>query len=283
MNWLDMVGGYAIEQEDRDYLRATAISASYASAGDIPERVDPRRSPLATQGWLKVENQGSIGSCQGNALSECAEFCHAVETGEVIQISRMAAYILSQMPNNIRRDGGSTLQGGTVAAKNGLPLEADAPYPSSYPGWGYITDEIRAKCVYKLRSHVDIKSAVDGRAFIGSGIGILQIGVSWGRSFEPDSKGCIRNFYPGNGGHSVTLTGYVPDADVGQQSGAGYWFLLKNSWGTRWGVNGFAYVSPSAVDQMLRHQWTVIIGRSDMESPRPRPIPIDFTRQSLFS
>ncbi len=132
----------------------------------------------------------------------------------------------------------------------------------------------------KLQSHTDIKQEEAVRQYIGSGIGIVQIGIAWNNSMEPDSSGCITRWSPGGGGHAVTFCGYLPDSDVGKRSTKGYWYILKNSWGTRWGIGGFAYVDPSALTAMLRHQWTVFIGRSDMagDSIQPRPLPVDFTK-----
>jgi len=275
--------GYPIELEDRDSLRSSATDAVLLMMGDLPERMDPRKSALGSQGFLKVEDQGQIGSCQGQSLSCCGEFCHAFATGEVIQISRMYAYIASQMEKNIRADNGSTLEGGTRAFKKGFPLESVAPYTRRYPGWGYITQAMRDAAVYKLNSHTEMKSAEQVKQFIGSGIGIVQIGITWGNGMTPDSQGCIRSFSGrGGGGHAVVFCGYVPDADVGARSSAGWWLLLKNSWSKRWGKSGYAYVDPRACDQMLAHRWTSMYGRSDMDSPRPRPIKFDFTKQSIL-
>jgi hypothetical protein len=89
--------GYPIELEDRDDLRATQVDAEVLMLGDLPERMDPRTSKLGSQGFLKVEDQGQQGSCQGQSLTECGEFSNAFETGEVIQLSRQYAYIASQM------------------------------------------------------------------------------------------------------------------------------------------------------------------------------------------
>lgn len=276
--------GYAIEQEDRDQLRETACNAELLMLGDLPERVDPRTSPLAVQNWLQVEDQGQIGSCQGQSLTECGEFCYTIATGLVLQLSRMYAYIASQMESNIRGDSGSTLDGGSKAFRKGICTEATAPYTRSYPGWSYVTPAMREEAKkYILKSHVEMKTPDDVKQFIGSGIGIVQIGISWNRSMEPDSKGCIKSWSSGGGGgHAVVFAGYLPDDDVGVKSSAGYWLLLKNSWSKRWGIGGYAYVDPRAVAQMLSHQWTVMYGRSDMETPSPRPIPIDFTKKSVF-
>jgi hypothetical protein len=279
-DFLDLVGGYAIEQEDRAYLLESSTPAHVMSFGDLPERVDPRKHKLAAEGWLRVENQGQIGSCQGASLTECPEYCWTVATGEVIQLSKMFAYLVSQMYDRITSDRGSTLSGGTKCVTNdGICPDAIAPYPSRYPGHRWVTQAMRdAAKPYTMKTHTTMRSADEIKRYIGSGIGIVQIGISWGRAMTPDARGCIRSFAPGGGGHAVTFTGYVPDSDIGQRSTKGYWLLLKNSWGTRWGDKGFAYVDPQAVDQMLRHQWTVMIGRSDMQTPDPRPLPHDFTK-----
>lgn len=285
MAQVNLAGGYRYDLEDKSALNAMCVDAEVLVMGELPLRVDPRKSPLAQQGWLKVENQGQIGSCQGQSLTECMEYCYAiVNPANVMQYSRMYAYIASQMENNIRSDSGSTLEGGTRAAKKGICQESIAPYPPSYPGWSWITQVMRDDAKnHRLESVTQMRSAEQIKQYIGSGVGIVQIGISWGSEMAPDSQGCIRSFSGrGGGGHAVVFAGYVPDADVGVQSSAGWWLLLKNSWGTRWGVNGYAYVDPRACDQMLRHQWTSMYGRSDLAAPRVRPLPVDWTKESLL-
>lgn len=275
--------GYPIEQENREYLRASQTDAKVLFMGDLPERCDPRKSALATDGWLKVENQYRQGSCEGQSLTETGEFCFTVATGRVIQLSRQYAYIASQMESNIKGDSGATLEGGTKAFLKGICREEIAPYAQAYPGWSYITAAMREDAKnYILKSHTEMKSAEHVKQFIGSGVGIVQLGISWNGSMEPDGNGCIRSWRSGGGGHAIVFAGYVPDSDLGVKSSAGWWLLLKNSWGTSWGKGGYAYVDPKACDQMLAHQWTSMYGRSDMETPNPRPLPVDFTKESVL-
>jgi len=279
------IGGYAMELENKAALNSMCVEAPVLMMGDLPTRVDIRKSILSQLGWMQMENQGQIGSCQGQSLTECLEYCYAiVNPSQVMQYSRMYAYLASQMENNIRTDSGSTLGGGTRAAKKGICQESIAPYPNRYPGWSWITDTMRRDAVnHRLQSVVEMKSAEHIKQFIGSGIGIVQIGISWGNEMTPDSRGCITSFSGrGGGGHAVVFAGYVPDDDVGVKSSAGWWLLLKNSWGSRWGLGGYAYVDPRAVDQMLRHQFTSMYGRSDLETPRVRPLPVDWTKESLL-
>jgi C1A family cysteine protease len=274
--------GYAIELEDRIFLQNSSTAARLLTMGDLPTRVDPRQTDLyKNEKWIQVEDQASMGSCQGQALTECGEFCYTVLSGRVIQLSRIYAYLRSQQFDNIRTDSGSTLSGGTKCALEGICLESIAPYPSRYPGWNYLTQDMKNDAKnYILKTHTSLKKEDEVKRYIGSGLGIVQIGISWGNDMNPDSTGCIRAFSGrGGGGHSVVFAGYIPDSDIGVRSSSGYWYLLKNSWSQRWGKQGFAYVDPKAVAQMLTHQWTVMIGRSDMDVPEPRPIHVDFTKK----
>jgi hypothetical protein len=226
--------------------------------------------------------------CQGQALTENIEYCYTVATGKVLQFSRMFAYLESQRFDNIRSDSGSTLSGGTKAVKQtGICREEIAPYPNRYPGHSWMTQIMRDDASkYKLLSHTEMSSVEQIKSFLGSGIGVVQIGISWNNSMNPSSNGTITSFSGGGGGgHSVSICGYLPDSDINVKSSAGYWLILKNSWGTRWGVRGYCYVDPKAVEQMLRHQFTVMIGRSEMVHPEPRPVPVDFTKpgQSMYA
>lgn len=275
--------GYPIELENREELAKTSTAVPLYSVGQLPERVDPRRSELAEKGWLQVEDQGQIGSCQGQSLTECLEYCYAVATGAVEQFSRMYAYLLSQQFDGINGDRGSTLNGGTKAARQGICRESVGPYTRSYPGRGWMTATMHEDAKnFRLKSHTELKSAEAIRNYIGAGAGIVQIGIMWGNEMTPDSNGIIRRFTgSGGGGHAVTLDGYVPWQDVGVQNAAGYYFLLKNSWSKRWGKQGRAYVDPSAVDAMCRHRFSSMIGRSDMETPNIRKLPHNFTEKGI--
>jgi hypothetical protein len=272
--------GYAINLENRELLKSTSTPAKVLMMGDLPERIDPRQSKLASENWLQVEDQGQIGSCQGQSLTECGEYCFTIATGKVIQLSRMMAYILSQMKDNIKGDSGSTLSGGTKAFLDGICLESIGPYTKTYPGWNWLTQEMKENGKnFILKTHTEIKSADECKRFIGSGIGIVQIGISWGNEMTPDNQGCIRRFTgSGGGGHAIVIAGYIPDSDIGIKSSKGYWLLLKNSWSKRWGVNGYAYVDPAAFDQMCNHRFSVMYGRSDMNTPVPRTVNVDFTK-----
>lgn len=278
-NWFS---GYAIGKEDVGYLKANNTKLTQEVLRySIPERVDP----WSLDGKLMpTEDQKTQGSCSGHALSECYEYCCYVASGEVKQFSRQMAYLGAQRMDGISGDNGSTLSGGTkLASEYGLCLESTYPYLSAYPreGWKNIPqaawDEAKR---FLLKSATDIDGSEAARQYLGAGLGIIHIGIAWNDRFSPDSKGCIRSFNPGSnfGGHAIVLCGYVPDSDIGVKSSKGYWIILKNSWSQRWGIRGRAYLDPIVVDQMAKHKFTVMLGRSDLTVPKPRPVPIDWTK-----
>ena len=268
LDFMERVGGYAWDEEDNQELNASSVEPSFAD--EIPHLMDPRGHELAGRGFLQMENQYRQGSCQGQALTECLEFCFGTEVGKVVQSSRQFAYLVSQKHNRISGDRGSTLSGGTYCVEDiGICDEEIGPYQSSYPGHGWLKSEMYEDAKkYKLGSHTTRRSADEVRAYLGSGMGFVRIGIRWGRSCTPDSKGCIKSYSSsGGGGHSVTLAGYLPDESVGVSSSRGWWGLMKNSWGTKWGDDGYAYVDPKCIDTMCRQ---TVIGRSDMITPIPK-------------
>ena len=282
----NQVGGWLFLEDDFESLSRTQTVYCHRALADLPDEVDPRKHPSYGSGFLRTENQGSIGSCAGNALTECAEYSWTIETGRVMQFCRMFAYLETQKKDGIRGDRGSTISGGTKVARDvGFCPEADSkPYPRRYPGHSWSTGEMReAAKRYRMGSHTVLRNPDEAKAYIGDGLGIVQIGIRWGRSMSPDSRGCISSFRVGGGGHSVVLAGYVPDSVVGRSSGDGYWFLLKNSWGTRWGIEGWAYVAPKAVNSMMRSSYSSFVGRSDMGNPEPRPDRVDFEKMSRWA
>lgn len=273
--------GYRIDLENREQLQAIC-SPMLLKSGEFnePERIDPR--PI-----LITEDQGSMGACQGHALSTCLEWCHYVATrGQYLQLSRLFAYLGSQKIDGINGDSGSTLQGGAkLATQYGICPEAQYPYPRpvAYPrgGWRSIPENLWAAAEpYKIKSVTWIEQEAEVKTFLAAGAGLVEIGIAWGGAMTPNSQGIISRFAPGGGGHAVVIGGYVPDAAVGKATEQGYYYLLHNSWSKRWGMDGWAYVTPTAVRQMLQHRFTYFMGLSDMEAIRPRDV--DFIKESVI-
>lgn len=280
---MDGFTGYPMELENREALIEMSPPGLFRVMGDdeLPKRVDFRDV-------LKIEDQGSMGSCQGHALSTCAEGCYYIATkGEKIQLSRLFAYLGSQKMSGIDGDSGSTLHGGAkLSTECGICLESVLPYPNPvrYPRGGHRSipenawDEARK---FRIRTTKFIEEEPECKQWIGSGAGFINIGIAWGNGMTPNSKGAVMDFRPGGGGHAVSLTGYLPCEEVDIDTPEGYVYILDNSWNVRWGIGGRAFVAPRAVRQMLTHRFTTFLGMSDMQDVKPRSV--DFTKESVIS
>jgi len=279
---MDGFTGYPIELENREALEAMSPPGVFhaLSDDDLPKRVDFRNV-------LKIENQGSMGSCQGHALSTCVEGCYYIASGGQTQhLSRLFGYLGSQKLDGINGDSGSTLHGGArLSTEFGICLESVLPYPSPvrYPRGGHssIPAEAWANAKsFRVRSTKFITQEPEVRQWLGSGAGLVEIGIAWGGAMSPDNRGAIMSFRAGGGGHAVALTGYLPCEEVQIETPEGYVYILDNSWGN-WGEGGRAYVAPRAIRQMLDHRFTVFLGLSDMLDVKPRSV--DFSRVNVIA
>lgn len=261
--------GYAIELEDRAYLASLPSQTFLFSLGDYNEiRLDPRK-------LIRIENQGSQGSCAGHSLSSIMEWCYTIASGgEVVQLSRAMAYYEAQRISGIRGDSGSTIGAGAkLAMETGLCLEPLWVYPARYNNTR--PSEFQAVLAdagtRKIRSAVKITTYEAYRTFLGAGLGGVHNGIAWGNSME---RPVVESFSPGGGGHAIA--GLCLSERIDSQGRPYVW--IANSWGLQFGsrdVPGWQEWSPNAISQMLRHQWTEMIGLSDMAIPKPRKFSAD--------
>jgi len=254
------IGGWLSDKEDRLALQASSVPMlTSAVQGDLPPE-------MGVKDWMNIENQGSQGSCGGCARTYCLELGIKHQTGDIVQLSKQFAYITAQMEDGIVGDMGSTISGNARAALKGTCLEKWFPYTGRYtrkiPQEAY--DHAKD---YILNSHVTCRSYDDVFRFLGLGLGGVQIGIDWtvNDSAEPlqtyNSRGS-------GGGHSVSFLDWSPITD-----GDGRRFLrMFNSWGKGWGDNGTRLIAPRAIEQMLQHRNTVMIGFSDLKDLKPRRI-----------
>lgn len=268
--------GYAIEHERREELYSRGQIAYAKWRNDFPEYAWEPAEEMDPEEWFEINDQGRIGSCAAQALTDTAEYCHVIQHGEPIQLSRGFAYLETQKHDGLLgRDAGSTLDGGTKVLKEGLPLESEFPYVDDYRALynKYRSVSGRIGRAYQLKGEIPMPTSEDAYRFLSSWQGIIQIGIMW---TIPDAGYEITSYQYSSraGGHSVGIVGYVkmPSWPLG------IGLKLKNSWSKRWGRNGYKLLHPKAYDQMFRHQWNVAVGRSDMPRPTPRVDAIDHAR-----
>ena len=251
-------------ETDNERLDMTSIAFSAASPaeGEVHDELDPTA-------FLRVENQGSLPSCVGHAVTtaaECAAGLASRRWEDIPQLSRRFAWQNGQQKWIGRTDNrqGCTIAHGVQAAiSDGVCPESVAPYGergSSLTGLAY-----SAAKNYRLENQVEISSVDDARRFLEAGFGSIVCGVLWTKRMG-SSTGRLTDRDVredgGRGGHAVCLVGFNL---AGQ-------FLLANSWGSNWGENGIARVDPEALDYLCGRPYSVMRGVTDLTGfDRTRP------------
>jgi len=268
------IGGWVREKEDVGFLESLpsemAVLAMRGSYSEV--KIDPRKV-------MKIENQGSVGSCQGHALSSVCELCYYIATGDLnLQLSRQYAYIETQRIDGISGDNGSTISGGIkLATTKGIPREELWKYPGRYDtrrpaNWSDIEADAAA---FRIGQSYRMSTYDGVRTFLGSGQGGISIGISWGGEVD---RAIVNSFSgAGGGGHAIALLGLSERVD---STGRPFIWML-NSWGAQWGNQGWAEWAPQAVEQMLRHRYTACFGLSDMPNVKPREFTLDDMKKGL--
>jgi len=268
------VGYWLHDKEDWDFIATLPDESPVLAMRGTYDEVafDPRKV-------MKVENQGSVGSCQGHALSSCVELCSYIATGDLtLQLSRAAAYYETQRIDGINGDSGSTISGGIkLATAKGIPREELWKYSGRYDNrrpsnWAEIEKDAEN---YKVGKSFKMSSYDGVRTFLGSGQGGISIGISWGGEMD---RAIVNSFSgSGGGGHALALLAISERLDV---SGKPYIWML-NSWGSNWGNAGWSEWAPAAVEQMLRHRYTACFGLSDMPNLKPRKFDLEDLKKAL--
>ena len=267
-------GGWRIDLEDFEALNkipnespVLAMRGTYTAV-----TLDPREV-------IVIPNQMSVGSCQGHALTTCMEWVYNIATGTAdTQLSRAAAYYLSQSDDGIRGDNGSCVGTGVNRAiKFGIGEEKYWTYSGKYDPRKPATYDQYVESALKYRIGSQHKmTTYDGVAtFLGAGLGGIEIGITWNSSCD---RAVIDSYSSGGGGgHAIALIALSERKD---SSGRSY-VWLANSWGSSWQNKGWCEVSPNAIQQMLNGRNNVMIGLSDMPNIQPRKFDINEWKSAL--
>lgn len=231
--------GYRPSRKDsRDFLRTPATSQQVAL---LPPSVD----------WRSVDpmvwDQGALGSCVSNATIAMHHFVQIKEGLTPILGSRLQNYynarVLEGTPSwdsgLMPRDALASLHHDGVAPENEWPYDlskyTDAP-PASVVADGLKSVALRYESVGFGVPYTDINQL---KAVLAAGDPFL-FGFNVYTQFDGvGADGNIEMPGPDNftlrGGHCCLVVGYDDTHRTGD-------FLLKNSWGTGWGMGGFAWM-----------------------------------------
>ncbi|XP_039629036.1 pro-cathepsin H [Polypterus senegalus] len=202
--------------------------------GPYPDFVDWRKNGNYV---TPVKNQGPCGSCWTFSTTGCLESAIAIATGKLLFLSEQQLVDCAQNFNNHGCNGGLPSQAFEYILYNkGLMTEDGYPYTAQDGKCKFKPDMASAfvKEVINITKY-DEMGMVDAVARINP----VSLAYEVTSDFMHYSEGVYTSTTCHNTtdkvNHAVLAVGY------GTKDGTPYW-IVKNSWGPEWGIDGYFYI-----------------------------------------
>jgi len=238
---MNVFGDLTFEEFKAAYLGAKLVKRNITAAAtfltplnvkDLPDSVDWR-----TKGYVTgVKDQAQCGSCWAFSATGSLEGQYFRKTGTLESFSEQQLVDCSGDYGNMGCNGGLMDQAFEYIEKYGIERESDYPYTAQDGDCKYDA----SKVVTKVSGYVDIptgsesklKEAVATQGPVSVAIDASNASFQFYRSGVYNERACSSSQLD----HGVLAVGY------GSLSNNAYW-LVKNSWGSSWGQQGYIFMT----------------------------------------
>ncbi|CAL9241706.1 unnamed protein product [Arabidopsis halleri] len=216
--------------------KTTSFRYQNVSSSALPISVDWRTKGAVTP----IKNQGSCGSCWAFSAVAAIEGATQIKKGKLISLSEQQ--LVDCDTNDFGCEGGlmdTVFE--YIKATGGLTTESNYPYkgenatcnskktnPKATSITGYedvpVNDE---QALMKAVAHQPVSVAIEGGGF----------------DFQFYSSGVFTGECTTYLDHAVTAIGY------GQSTNGSKYWIIKNSWGTKWGESGYMRIQKDVKDK----------------------------------
>lgn len=242
--------------------------------------VEPAKASIPTSCNLRkwcspIENQGSIGSCTANAGVSLLEYYERRTHGKYTDASRLFLYKATRNLLHWTGDTGAFLRTtmGAMVLFGVCPEEywpyAVADFDQEPPSFCYaFAQDFQTLLYYRLDPpNTSNKEALLQRikVFLTAGLPSMFGFTVFASITQARNDGKIPFPCPRErilGGHAVVVVGFDDKIEIENEicgvktSGA---LLIRNSWGTGWGENGYGWLPYAYVRKSLAIDWWSII------------------------
>jgi C1A family cysteine protease len=273
--------GWVRELPDfRDYsLTAEGVAKVFENKPELLERilkVATRKREDLREWCPPVEDQEALGSCTAHAGVALVEYYEKKAAGEHLDASRLFLYKVTRNLLHWTGDTGAYLRTTMKAMRLfGVPPEEyyaydvarfdDEPeaflyaFAANYKALVYTRLDLAGTDKDDLLRQIKRLLRNGFPSMFGFTVYSSLYGAEQGRIPYPREGDKVV------GGHAVVAVGYDNDLEIGEDTGA---LLIRNSWGTDWGEDGYGWLPYKYVTAGLAVDWWTLFKQEWVDTGR---------------
>ncbi|OAY50324.1 hypothetical protein MANES_05G126900v8 [Manihot esculenta] len=225
--WLGLNAFADLTHEEFTKLTESPLNFIYNDVKDIPKSVDWREKGAVTS----VKNQGQCGSCWAFSAAAAIEGINQIVTGNLTDLSEQQLIDCDTTSNNGCDGGNMDRAFAYIVSSGGLHKEEDYPYTMKQDTCQWKPDH---KEVVTINGYEDVPRNNEESFLKALTNQPLSVAIdASSRHFQFYKGGIFDGLCGTRLNHGVVAVGY------GSSHHGTNYIIVKNSWGSSWGENGY--------------------------------------------